>query len=417
MRMPGSSGRGGAATLSAKYWADPPARPTAKVIAVRPATSTRHCCSSRCATSARRINPPRTGYPGTSIALDSEASLCLEIILEAVANSTRADKQAPQRPTQPSTCEADRALLSLASVLQRNGYHFSCITPDTHARVAARRTDGARDLRDVFGWSLPFGEHDLPSEIVELLEASEALSRENGRLRSLVRFASFDETLLLHSAWPTTVNDSVFFGPDTYRFASLIEQVLLKWPRGTPGVVVDVGCGTGAGGILVGRLLKAHSLKVVFTDINEQALRFARINALHAGTADFSCVRSDVLNQVRSPIDLIIANPPYLLDPQQRAYRHGGGPLGTGLSVRIVEESLQRLAPGGQLILYTASPIVDGEDTLEQQLATVFNAASQRSFSYEYREIDPDVFGSELEHAAYADVERIAVVGLVLRIA
>ena len=313
-------------------------------------------------------------------------------------------------------CEEDRALLSLAGALQRSGYRFTCITPDSHALVAARRVQGARDLRDVFGWSLPFEEHDLPSEIVQLLEASRALSRENGRLRSLVRFATFDQTLLLHSAWPTTSNDAVFFGPDTYRFASLVEQALNKSLGRSPRLAVDVGCGTGAGGILIGRLLKAHLTTVLLTDINEHALRYARINALHAGLADFKCVRSDVLSEVDGAIDLIIANPPYLLDPHQRAYRHGGGSLGTGLSVRIVQESMQRLAPRGQLILYTASPIVDGVDTLEQQLAAVFNAASDRPFSYEYREIDPDVFGSELEHAAYAGVERIAVVGLVLRI-
>ncbi|MGZ8992835.1 MAG: methyltransferase [Burkholderiaceae bacterium] len=337
--------------------------------------------------------------------------------MEAVEIRTRPDAVAPTTPPRSHLCGEDRALLSLAGVLRRSGYRFTCITPDTHARVAARRPEGARNLRDVFGWSLPFVERDLPREIVQLLEASDALSRENGRLRSLVRFATFEKTLLLHSAWPTTSNESVFFGPDTYRFASLVEQALVKSRGRSPRIAVDVGCGTGAGGILVARLLNAHRVKVVFTDINEQALRYARINALHAGLADFSCVRSDVLSEVGGPIDLIIANPPYLLDPHQRAYRHGGGSLGTGLSVRIVQESIQRLAPGGQLILYTASPIVDGVDTLEQQLALVFSAASQRPFNYEYREIDPDVFGSELEHAAYAGVERIAVVGLVLRIA
>ena len=34
-------------------------------------------------------------------------------------------------------------------------------------------------------------------------------------------------------------------------------------------------------------------------------------------------------------------------------------------------------------------------------------------FEVSYREIDPDVFGEELEREDYADVERIAVVGLV----
>lgn len=340
----------------------------------------------------------------------------METKLEALEVETRVDSVAPEIP-RSNMGEEDWALLSLGRLLRNYGYRFICITPDTHASVVARLPNSTRDLRDVFGWSLPFDKDDLPSEILQLLEASGALSREkNGRLRSLVRFASFDRTLLVHSAWPTSANDSVFFGPDTYRFAALIEQALPKSRGPAPRNVVDVGCGTGAGGILVERLLSAHRIKVLFTDINPQALRYARINAIHAGVLDFSCVRSDVLSAVGDPIDLIIANPPYLLDPQERAYRHGGGSRGTGLSVRIVRESLQRLQPGGQLILYTASPIVNGVDTLQQQIGAAFDECSHRPFTYEYREIDPDVFGSELEHAAYAGVERIAVVGLTLRI-
>lgn len=311
----------------------------------------------------------------------------------------------------------DRALLALAAALTRHGYRFTCITPETHARGVSRRSEGARDLRDVFGWSLSFEEGELPGDIVHLLHEAEAVVREMGRLKSLVRFATFDRGLLVHSAWPTNSNESVFFGPDTYRFASLIEHALVNRSFPTPRTAVDLGCGTGAGGILVARLLgKGKRTRVLFTDINEQALRYARINAVSAGLANFDCVKSDLLNEVREPIDLIVANPPYLLDPQQRAYRHGGGSLGTGLSVRIVMESMQRLAAGGQLILYTASPIVEGVDILQRQLDSVLDHASPRPFTYEYREIDPDVFGAELDHAAYAGVERIAVVGLTLRI-
>jgi hypothetical protein len=34
--------------------------------------------------------------------------------------------------------------------------------------------------------------------------------------------------------------------------------------------------------------------------------------------------------------------------------------------------------------------------------------------SWSYREIDPDVFGEEIGRGAYAGVERIAVVGLIV---
>jgi hypothetical protein len=35
-----------------------------------------------------------------------------------------------------------------------------------------------------------------------------------------------------------------------------------------------------------------------------------------------------------------------------------------------------------------------------------------RGTNYDYRELDPDVFGEELARTPYRDVERIAVVGL-----
>jgi SAM-dependent methyltransferase len=78
-----------------------------------------------------------------------------------------------------------------------------------------------------------------------------------------------------------------------------------------------------------------------------------------------------------------------------------------GLSLRIVREALDRLRPGGRLLLYTATPVIDGEHVLWHQLAPLL-----RGVRHDYRELDPDVFGEELERPAYARVERIAVVGL-----
>jgi methylase of polypeptide subunit release factors len=109
---------------------------------------------------------------------------------------------------------------------------------------------------------------------------------------------------------------------------------------------------------------------------------------------------------------MIIANPPYLNDPLQRAYRHGGGELGSALSVRIAQAAKNRLLPGGTLLMYTGSPIVGGADQLLQAIEEDF-ASSDLRWSYE--EIDPDVFGEELETAAYSTVDRIAAVALIAR--
>ena len=116
--------------------------------------------------------------------------------------------------------------------------------------------------------------------------------------------------------------------------------------------------------------------------------------------------------QVQGTFDLIISNPPYLDDAAQRAYRHGGARLGRALGVRIAAESLKRLAPGGRLLLYTGVAMVDGEDPFLRELQPLLAASG---FEWSYAEIDPDVFGEELERPVYAHIDRIAAVGLVAR--
>jgi methylase of polypeptide subunit release factors len=114
---------------------------------------------------------------------------------------------------------------------------------------------------------------------------------------------------------------------------------------------------------------------------------------------------------VSGSADLIIANPPYLVDPQQRLYRHGGGELGFSLSLRIVTEGRECLAPGGRLVLYTGTPVIDGTDMFLEALT---GRIAEHGFSFSYEEIDPDVFGEELDAPPYDRAERIAAVALVV---
>jgi methylase of polypeptide subunit release factors len=108
--------------------------------------------------------------------------------------------------------------------------------------------------------------------------------------------------------------------------------------------------------------------------------------------------------------DLIIANPPYIVDDAHRAYRDGGGDLGSSVSFDWASRALDKLERNGVLLLYTGSAIVGGVDRFKIELEKMLHA---RAVDVEYRELDPDVFGEELERAEYADVERIAVVGVV----
>ncbi|HEX4386611.1 MAG TPA: class I SAM-dependent methyltransferase [Myxococcales bacterium] len=285
-------------------------------------------------------------------------------------------------------------LVALGSRLREAGYAFITPTPETHRRVLLRGNP-ARTLRDVFGWNKPFARWLVPEELLALL--GPALLQEGDLYRSAVRYSTLGEMIFMHSAYPTVEHDAVFFGPDTYRFVSLLQARVAA-----AGHVADVGCGSGAGGLL----LAGRAKTVQLLDINPRALGFAADNA-KLNRVDARIAQSDVLSGAEGPLDLVIANPPYIADDAGRAYRDGGGSLGTALSARICEESLQRLRPGGRLILYTGTPVIEGEHVLWRQVQPFL-----RNLQYDYRELDPDVFGEELDQPAYSQTERLAVVAL-----
>jgi len=304
-------------------------------------------------------------------------------------------------------------LVHLGRSLQRLGYKFTTATPATHWLVNARSTNQrARTVRDVFGWSRPFEPQILPRDLFASMQQANACEpiADSTLWRPRLRFSSLGELLFAHSAFPTTAQDTVFFGPDSYRFVRVLHQYARSAER-----IVDVGCGSGVGGIAL-----AHGgvglAPVVLADINHEALRIADVNAQLA-SVPAEIVHSDVLSNVRGRYDLVIANPPYLRDAAHRTYRDGGGAYGEQLAVRIARESIDRLSTmpqGGRVLLYTGSAIVDGEDTF---FDAVRSELERPGVSHHYQELDPDVFAEELELPAYADAERIAAVFLHIQIA
>lgn len=310
-------------------------------------------------------------------------------------------------PLDQDQAHADQALLQLGRRLRADGYRFTCVTPATQARVNGRpEAQHARNLRDVFGWSRPFAPSLISADELALLTAAGVLVKQGDLLRSTVRWSSLDDLLLVHSAWPTDSHDAVFFGPDSYRFVRAIHGHLQHCPHPLRHAV-DIGCGTGVGALSIARA--APQAQVTAVDINPLALRYTAVNAALAGVANVSPQACDLLNGVSGNFDLIVANPPYMLDASERVYRHGGGRLGAGLSLRIVEQACERLVPGGTLLLYTGVAVVDARDAL---LDAVRLRLAGPAFSWVYEELDPDVFGEQLLEPGYEQVERIAAVAL-----
>lgn len=295
------------------------------------------------------------------------------------------------------------ALLALLRRLGQLGYRFTAVTPATHARVLARPAPARPGLRDALGWNRPFAAGDLPLDVVDLLRAAGGLEARGGQLLSKLRVASLGDDLFMHSRYPTEARDAVFFGPDTYRFAAFVARHL---PGLAPARVVDMGAGSGAGGIAVARLAPAASITLV--DSNRTALELAAVNAAAAGVA--AELREG--SEIPPGADLVVANPPYMMDGEGRSYRHGGALLGGQVARDWAEQALHRLAPGGTLLLYTGAAHAGGEAPLLSALAELCAGAGA---SLDVEELDPDVFGEELERPVYAGVERIAAVGAVIR--
>ncbi|MES2493342.1 MAG: class I SAM-dependent methyltransferase [Pseudomonadota bacterium] len=313
-------------------------------------------------------------------------------------------------PPPPRVLGRDDALLALVGWLKDREYRFISPTPATHRRVIERDpTRPARDLRDVFGWNRPFATDLLPDELMKVLAAADAVEPvDDGRLRARYRVASVVDELFLHSSYPTSADEAVFLGPDSYRFAAFVTDELERRPPAAGATLVDIGTGTGVGAIAASKAARLGRL--LLTDINPQALDLARVNARAAGI-EATCLLGAGLDPVNEPVDLVIANPPYMIDAESRSYRDGGDMHGARITIDMATAAMERLAPAGRLCLYSGSAIMGGEDHLQQTLRIL---AARHGFAMRYRELDPDVFGEELETEAYREVDRIAVIGAVL---
>lgn len=300
------------------------------------------------------------------------------------------------------------ALLSIGRALKDGGYSFVAPTPLTCGRVLSRaRREGANPLIEVFGWNRPFKAGTLGEPYEGLLERAGLCGMANGERRSLVRFSTIGPLLFVHSGFPTDQQDAIFFGPDTYRFARAIKSLSEFDPHFSPQTIIDIGTGSGAGGLCAGSVFP-NAARILLTDINPAALQFAQVNAL-LNDIPAETRHSDVLAQFEGQADLILSNPPYLVDASRRAYRHGGGDWGCLLAVRIVSEALDHLSNTGRLLLYTGTPVVEGADKFLEMVRPLLE---RRVTAYRYEELDPDVFGEELEKAPYDRADRIATVAL-----
>ncbi len=118
---------------------------------------------------------------------------------------------------------------------------------------------------------------------------------------------------------------------------------------------------TGSGAIAIALTKRVPDCKIVASDISEEALALAKLNASKLSTGkSIEFVSSDFFNNIKGRFDIIVSNPPYIARFEFEALQKevtreprvalDGGEDGLDFYRRIVLEAPQYLKNGGYLI-------------------------------------------------------------------
>jgi release factor glutamine methyltransferase len=125
--------------------------------------------------------------------------------------------------------------------------------------------------------------------------------------------------------------------------------------------IADIG--TGSGAIAIALATALPRARIIATDSSPEALQVAEANARHHGVVDSIEFRlGDLLQPLTEPVDLIVANLPYVatddylaLEPEVRDYEPrsalDGGPDGLDVIRRLLAMAPQRLSEHGAIAL------------------------------------------------------------------
>jgi len=173
--------------------------------------------------------------------------------------------------------------------------------------------------------------------------------------------------------------------------SELLVDAALQIVRSRP-VTRVAEIGTGCGAIAIILALSLPEARIYATDISAPALKVARLNCQNHGVADRICLLAgDMLDPLPGPVDLIVANLPYV--PELEVSRLGladfepllaldGGRDGLEKIGRLCSGVGDKLRPGGFLLL-----------EIGQGQGRVVTALLRRLFPSAGVEVIPDLAG------------------------
>jgi release factor glutamine methyltransferase len=139
--------------------------------------------------------------------------------------------------------------------------------------------------------------------------------------------------------------------------SELLVEIALGLAQNHPlSTIADIG--TGCGAIAISLALELPQVKIYATDISAPALKVALVNCQKYGVIDrVRLLHGDMLDPLPEPVDLIIANLPYVKESEIDGVKFepqlalDGGSDGTERIRQLCRQAGSKLRPGGSLLL------------------------------------------------------------------
>ena len=139
----------------------------------------------------------------------------------------------------------------------------------------------------------------------------------------------------------------------------LVEKALNLAHHRNISTIAEIG--TGCGAIAISLALNLPEAKIYATDISAPALKVALFNCQKHGVANRICLlQGDMLDPLPEPVDLIVANLPYVRESElpptgpvsfEPILALNGGPEGLEKIHRLCQQAGSKLSPQGCLLL------------------------------------------------------------------
>jgi release factor glutamine methyltransferase len=139
----------------------------------------------------------------------------------------------------------------------------------------------------------------------------------------------------------------------------LVEKAIGLAQSRAISTMADIG--TGCGAIAISLAMNLPEVKIYVSDISAEALEVARSNCQRHGVIDrVQLLQGDMLEPLPEPVDLIIANLPYVRKSElprtgplsfEPVLALSGGPDGIAEIKRLSLQTSEKLRPGGCLLL------------------------------------------------------------------